>query len=70
MLAWVGPAQRTLLATVALEHGGVQIQAVSRGAFRQPMQLPTPQAGEETPLRETLEQVANRVVDRETGDPQ
>src|SRR6266481_5691240 len=73
MLARVGPAQRSLLPTVALEHGGVQIQTVSRRTFRQPLQLPVPQAREKTlalSLAEAFEQVANGVVDRKASDPQ
>src|SRR5690349_11201722 len=73
MFARVGSAQRTLLMTVALEHRGVQIQAVSRQAFRQSLELPVPQAREKTlalALSEALEQVANGVVDRETRDSQ
>ena len=66
MFARVGTAQRTLLVTVALEHRGIQIQAVARDAFRQSFELPVPQAREKTlilALPEALEQVANRVVD-------
>src|SRR5579863_3968558 len=73
MLARVGPAQRSLLSAVALEHGRVQIQAVSGRTFRQPLQLPVPQAGEKTlalSLPKTLEQVANGVVDRKASDPE
>src|SRR5216684_7494014 len=73
MLARVGPAQRPLLPTVALEHGRVQIQTISRRTFRQPLQLPVPQTGEKTlalSLAETFEQVANSVVDRKASDPQ
>src|SRR5712692_9788819 len=73
MLARVRPAQRPLLPAIALEHGGVQIQTISRRTFRQPLQLPVPQAGEKTlalSLAETFEQVANGVVDRKASDPQ
>src|SRR5216683_4016801 len=73
MLARVGPAQRSLLPTVALEHGGVQIQTISGRAFRQPLQLPVPQAREKMlalSLPEPLEQVANGVVDGKASDPQ
>src|SRR6516162_4845438 len=73
VLARVGSAQGTLLVTVALEHRGIQIQAVSRGAFWQSFKLPVPQTREKTltlSLPEALEQVANRVVDRKTGDSQ
>src|SRR3979409_1797850 len=73
MLARVGSAQRALLPTVALEHGRVQIQTISRRTFRQPLQLPVPQSGEKTlalSLAETFEQVANGVVDGKTSDPQ
>src|SRR5713226_5841512 len=72
MLARVGPAQRPLLPAVALEYGRVQIQAISGRTFRQPLQLPVPQAGEKTltlSLAKTLEQVANGVVDRKASDP-
>lgn len=73
MLARVGASQRTLLVTVALEHRGIQIQVVARGAFRQSFGLPVPQAREKTltlALPEAFEQVANRVVDGETGNSQ
>ena len=73
MLARVGSAQRPFLVTVALEHRGIQIQAVARGAFRQSFELPVPQAREKTltlALPEALEQIANCVVDRKTGNPQ
>src|SRR5882762_1335019 len=73
MLARVGPAQRALLPTVALEHRRVQIQTISGRTFRQPLPLPVPQAGEKTlalSLPKTLEQVANGVVDRKASDPQ
>src|SRR6202166_1262421 len=73
MLARVGPAQGPLLPAVALEHGRVQIQAVSASTFRQPLELPVPQAGEKTlalSLAEAFEQVANGVVDRKASDPQ
>src|ERR1700693_5748419 len=62
MFARVGPAQRPLLPTVALEHGRIQIQTISGRTFWQPLQLPVPQAGEKTlalSLPEPLEQVAN-----------
>src|SRR6266446_10168894 len=45
-LAWIRPAQRTLLPTVALVHRRVQVQTVSRTTLRKPLELPTPQAGE------------------------
>src|SRR5712692_2713227 len=73
MLARVGPAQRPLLSAVALEHGRVQIQAISARTFRQSLQLPVPQAGEKTlalSLPKTFEQVANGVVDWKASDPQ
>src|SRR5271154_3758382 len=71
MLARVGPTQRPLLPAVTLEHGRVQIQAVSARTFRQPLQLPVPQAGEKTltlSLAEAFEQIANGVVDRKASD--
>src|ERR1700686_1050584 len=70
MFARVGPAQRPLLPTVALEHGRIQIQTISGRTFWQPLQLPVPQAGEKTlalSLPEPLEQVANGVVHREAS---
>jgi hypothetical protein len=73
MFARVGPAQRALLSAVALEHGRVQIQTISGRAFRQPLQLPVPQAGEKTlalSLPKPLEQVANGVVDGKASDSQ
>src|ERR1700730_8545295 len=73
MLARVGPTQRSLLPAVALEYGRVQIQAVPGRTFRQPLQLPVPQAGEKTltlSLAEAFEQIANGVVARETSDPE
>src|SRR5260370_36558414 len=73
MLARVGPAQRALLPTETFKPGGIQIQTVSRRTFRQPLQLPVPQAGEKMlalPLAETFEQVANSVVDRKASDPE
>src|SRR5258708_7375466 len=73
MLARVGPAQRSLLPTVALEHGGVQIQTVSGRTFRQPLQLPVPQAREKTlalSLAETFEQVANGADNGKRRNPE
>src|SRR5215472_16192051 len=73
MLARVGSAQSTLLVTVALKHRRVQVQAVSGKAFRQSLELPVAQTREKTltlSLPKELEQVANRVVDRKTGDSQ
>src|ERR1700675_2625575 len=73
MLAWIGPAQRTLLPPVALEHRGIQIQTISLRTSRKPFQLPTPQAREKTlalSLTEAFEQVANGVIDRKARDPQ
>src|SRR6202041_1023109 len=73
MLAWIRPAQSTLLPPVALEHRRIQIQAISCRTSRKPLQLPTPQAGEKTlalSLTETFEQVANGVIDRKARDPQ
>jgi|HubBroStandDraft_6_1064221.scaffolds.fasta_scaffold69706_3 hypothetical protein len=46
MLARVESAQRFLLPAVALEHGRVQIQAVSARTFRQPRQLSVSRARE------------------------
>ena len=72
MLARVGPAQRPLLPTVALEHGRVQIQTISGRTFRQPLQLPVPQAGEKTLAlsSKTPNRLANGVVHRKARDPQ
>src|SRR5258708_29321043 len=73
MLAWIRPAQRTLLPPVALEYRGIQIQTISRRTSRKSFQLPTPQAGEKTlalSLTEAFEQIANGVIDRKARDPQ
>jgi len=73
MLARVRAAQGPLLVAITLEHGGVQIQTVSRGAFRNLLELPVPHAREKTlalSLPEALEQVSQHCVQGPIGTQQ
>src|SRR5271165_4460463 len=64
VLARIVPFQRALLLTIAFEDGGIQVQAVTLVACRQPLHLPLGQRIEETmhvAHAKTTEEVADGV---------
>src|SRR5271157_837884 len=73
VLARIVAFQRALLLAIAFEDGGIQIQAVTLAACRQPLHLPLGQRVEETmhvAHAKTAEEVADGVVNRKAGDAQ
>ena len=73
VFARIVPFQRALLLAIAFEDGGIQIQAVTIAACRQPLHLPFGQRVEETMYvahAKTPEEVADGVVNRKAGEAQ
>ena len=73
VFARVVPLQRALLLAIAFEDGGIQVQAVTLAAGRQPLHLPLGQRVEETmhvAQAKTPEEVADGVVSGKAGQAQ